>query len=169
MDVSQSLDIIIDKIDSIKSEILKLKESCTGETFLDFDSLWEVYPKRDSKKNACKTFRANIKSADYENFKKAVARFAWFWSKRPKEELQYCPGMAPWINQEKWKNWVDSIPDWEKSKVPVEPVSQKKEYHHKVEEFEPIDHARVLSYIGITLNEIGKPVNGQDNQKDNHK
>jgi len=69
----------------------------------DFNSLWEIYPKKDGKKDAERHFKSSVKNdKDYENIKKALNNYI---ENVKGTELKYIKNGSTWFNN--WHDWVD--------------------------------------------------------------
>ena len=72
----------------------------------DFESVYRLYPKKQSKQAGLKAARRTIKTqADFARFKKAVETIARSWSGH---DPTYLPGFGPFMNGERWRD--DDLP-----------------------------------------------------------
>lgn len=78
----------------------KTKQDTPAAVIISFDRFWESYPKnrRRSKAAAKKAWNAAIKKTDPETIIEAAGAF----SQSVEGNSEYCPGPAPWLNQERW-------------------------------------------------------------------
>ena len=68
----------------------------------DLEAIYQAYPKKVGKKDGCKKLRTKVQDKDtYTTVLKAAQEMGRLWSG---EDLTYCPGFAPWVNQERWQD-----------------------------------------------------------------
>lgn len=72
----------------------------------EFERLWQVHPKKKSKRRAAKAFNAAVKSADWPGIDAVIEKIeqekqSWDWTKK---EGQYVPHLASWLNDGGWMN-----------------------------------------------------------------
>jgi hypothetical protein len=87
-----------------RTQIKKLRNQ--EERYMpDFDSIWDLYPKRQGKKSAISHFNASVKTPeDYENIKIALSNY--LKSPNPKNgNLQYIQNGSTWFNN--WQDWIN--------------------------------------------------------------
>ena len=73
----------------------------------DFDSVWNLYPKKDGKKESIVHFNATVKTEDdfndilkaLDNYKQEIAG----------TERKYIKNGSTWFNN--WRDWVDYVPE----------------------------------------------------------
>ena len=73
---------------------------------MDFDTFWSEYPKKVGKGAAKKAFEKARKKASIETLVTAVRRQKC-GSQWTKDDGQYIPNPATWLNQERWEDEVD--------------------------------------------------------------
>ena len=68
----------------------------------DLEAIYQAYPKKVGKKDGCKKLRTKVQDeGTYTTVLKAAQEMGRLWSG---EDLTYCPGFAPWVNQERWQD-----------------------------------------------------------------
>ena len=77
-----------------------------GKAEADFDTFWHEYPKKVGKGAAKKAFEKARKKASIETLVTAVRRQKC-GSQWTKDDGQYIPNPATWLNQERWEDEVD--------------------------------------------------------------
>ena len=77
-----------------------------GKADADFDKFWREYPKKVGKGAAKKAFEKARKKASIETLVTAVRRQKC-GSQWTKDDGQYIPNPATWLNQERWEDEVD--------------------------------------------------------------
>lgn len=67
------------------------------EVTADFDSFWELYPRKVAKGQAVKAYRSARKITDADTILKAVKRYPF-----NRDQPQFIPYPATWLNGERW-------------------------------------------------------------------
>lgn len=105
-------------IDNIKKNIIK------KETETEFEELWKIYPNKQGKTNAFKSYdKARKKGVEFETIKKGLENYIEY-CKTKKMEKQYIKHGSTWFNQECWNDEYNlkgdnygnkpKLPDWVK-------------------------------------------------------
>lgn len=83
--------------------VKNVNNNILDQKFLEF---WENYPRKIGKPKAEKTFK-QLKEADIPLVLEGLARYNRYWLEKG-TELQYIPHPVTWLNQQRWKDELDS-------------------------------------------------------------
>ena len=90
--------------DKVEVEVEE-KRGSGGETFLDFDAAWSLYPKKLGRGKAIKIFNATVKTDDdFTNVKKAIENYKNYTVTNNLEE-KYIKHGSTFFGE--WKDWVN--------------------------------------------------------------
>ena len=83
------------------------KENLSSSEVARFNTFWAVYPKKKDKANALKAFRRALKKIDFGDMVSAISKvkMSHDWTK---DNGQYIPLAATWLNGERWADEVGS-------------------------------------------------------------
>ena len=85
-----------------RSVAKRIEAQRTGADALDLEAIYQAYPKKVGKKDGCKKLRTKVQDeGTYTTVLSAAQEMGRLWSG---EDLTYCPGFAPWVNQERWQD-----------------------------------------------------------------
>lgn len=115
----KTIDVSAEKSDPKKFETVKIKEEPklveaeeVSQIELDFDTFWQIYPRKVSKQDAFKSYKRARKLADAKTIYQAVQEHRkTVWAGK---ELQYIPHASTWLNQQRWND----EPENENDKLP---------------------------------------------------
>ncbi len=112
-----------------KKKVLKKKKKKKKDSCARFETFWKSYPRKVNKQQARKMWeRAQEKDgASTEQLQKAVEHFAAeraLWEKADKETKKYTPHAATWLNQGRWKEYVDGMADAPPKEPPTAQLNQ---------------------------------------------
>lgn len=72
-----------------------------------FDQLWKHYPRHIAKPAALKSYRAVRKHTDHDSIMRGLATWCAYWT--AKNEPQFIPHPATWLNQHRWNDTPPAI------------------------------------------------------------
>lgn len=109
------------------------------EEVIDFSDFWGMYPRRVAKKDARKAWE---KIPPIYHNQILVALFEWrrIWLDR--NEIEFIPHPATWLNGERWE---DDFPPWHRPYTPQQQV--KEQQQAKAEESRKFIPAHVLDAL----------------------
>lgn len=89
---------------------IPIKEGSTRETKFDFESIWTLYPNKDGKKVAKRSFDLSVQiQKDWEDINKALENY----KKSERVRKGYIKNGSTWFTN--WRDWIDASDKGEKN------------------------------------------------------